>query len=111
MKREEIIDGEVYWTCAPSIESGLFYNANPRPPYQAKAEWHERDVLYLHRFNTESGEIDCDANATAIVNPEYVYPDYRTAVLEHLRMVEHRISEMATEIQNLLNSVDLEALQ
>ncbi len=71
LNKNDIKDGEIYWTCLPSIESINYEDYTPVLPRQKKAKWQQNNcgiVLYLCFFNKDTGEIDEDSNSKSLVD-------------------------------------------
>ncbi len=71
--REDMVDGEVYWTYVGSLED-MNYNEFGDPGI-ARTRQVKLDLYAgrAHSFNKETGEMDFDANATVLVDPEVLY--------------------------------------
>lgn len=108
MKQEDIESGEVYYICLPSIESEGYGDNTPRSPYRAKAEWVQNPgglVLYMRRFDRETGEVDQDSNATAIAIPEQVFPDEESALVHYKELARAHAKGLQEEAAALLASI------
>lgn len=63
-------NGDVFWCIRPNMESEGYGSCPPVRPWQGKLRIrHEVRTTYeLSRFNEETGEVDDDSNATAIIS-------------------------------------------
>ncbi len=72
MKYTDIIDGAIYWTTVPSMESEGYGDVAPREPHRVKAFIEKNGTICVYCFNSETGEIDDDTNAKAFIYPNNV---------------------------------------
>ena len=108
MKVSELKDGEIYWTCLPDMESEGHGDDYPKTPYrvQAKRQGKPRDdVVYLHCFDRETGEIDDDSNATAIAENNAVFATKEEAQKYYVRETVVCVEMLLNHAKNMLIGV------
>jgi len=116
MHKDQIIDGEIYWTCLQSDETNNYGDEGPHIPYQAKAKRVNIRPgvinLYLCRFRSETGEIDEDSNARAYISfqgnsteTNKVFKTYEEAATYYNLSVTAYANELRADADRLMNTI------
>ena len=112
-----LVDGEIYYSIAPSLESENYEDYKPRTPWPGKLRIGTGSggkVLHLHRFSEETGEIGDDSNAMAWVGsldyPRLLFATleearaaYLVAALEHIGSCADDLSDYAATVAGYLS--------
>lgn len=115
-KKLDLVEGGIYYSTKRSIESEQYGDHAPCPPWVGKLHIHQNPggkVLYLYRFDEETGRIDDDSNATAMCGyPEHPVGLYTTleeanaaylaAAFEHVKWQSDGVIRYIEEVQNFL---------
>lgn len=106
MELKDVIDGQIFYCCLPSIEQMSYDDDTPVQPRLKRAKWHDEygiKVLHLNGFLPETGKIDEDSNATVIVEDgKDIFLDAETAWHEYNRLVIRHVKQTMEEMITLL---------
>jgi len=97
---KDIDTAKVYWTCRQSVEAENYGDTAPCEPYPVKVRTGDNTtVAYAHCFDPDTGEIDDDSNATAMVRPLDLFDTeaaawtaYRKLAISHVADLLHSAS-------------------
>jgi hypothetical protein len=95
--------GDVVWTCAPTLESRGCCATVPGSLRRVKVTTlpdvdDKRPLVKVQDFNAETGAVDYDASATALVPPFYLYKDEDDALLAYAEELDRFIGDLQEQI-------------
>jgi hypothetical protein len=107
MKTEEIIDGNVYFVCCPSLESEDFGDNRPPLPFEAVAQWEgsvDDKVLHMYALD-EDGNPDFDSNTTCVPSLSQVFDDEKLAKEYYNQKATEYAKGLLKEASEVLNTL------
>lgn len=91
MKFEE---GQIVWTCQPSIESN---DELPRKPREVKLRF-SNGIWYGHSFNYETGDMDTDYNASIFARETNCFSTKKEANDLYIHLYRCYIDDLQDEL-------------
>jgi len=115
-----LINGQMYWSISPSVESENHGETRPVIPWQGRLVIENRNggkVLVLYRFSKETGEIRQNSNAYAICGdpdrPQQIFETEEQAntayILESINYIQRQVYNLC-EFTNHVNKFALSKL-
>lgn len=99
------IVGCKYWCIKADMES-----ENVRIPWRGILAENLNGAYYLHRFDSKTGKIDEDTNATACVQKKDLYEHEQEALVQYIKMVlteiEYNMVDLTEKIEKLRYQID-----
>ena len=100
---KEFVEGDIYWSILHSIETHAYSeNPEPRKPWKGKIHFKSPGLIVLSSFCKETGIIDDDDNATAIVAQSECL--FRTEYEANIAYVIEELQHLKLMIENIKNS-------
>jgi hypothetical protein len=96
------IIGQKYWSCESAIES-LEYGEQFTRPWQGILSGNDKRGWRLHRFNSETNQIDEDSNATAIIYPGLIFDTEQEAIQYYITLALEEATTLRTKALELEN--------
>ena len=103
---DKIENGELYWTILPDMESAGYGDDRAREPYLVRAGLQTDGVVYLYSYDSDTGKIDTDDNATVLCGSffdgdgvfetlEEAKKGYRKAVVKEIQVHLDKVIELS----------------
>lgn len=101
MKIFEPKEGAIYWCTLPVDESAGYGDTDAKYPWEGKYHEGKNGVGHLYSYSKETGEIDDDSNAKALVKIDQCAPIFDT----EQDAIRHYIHELDEEIDQAYSVV------
>lgn len=108
---KDVVDNAVFYSSKPSMESEnyIYGTTEPLKPRRLKVKWQQNPggmCIYAHSFDKETGEIDYDSNATAIVELKDLFYTKLDADLAYIESYKEYIKILQRDLYIAMDNLD-----